>query len=182
MPGIQSAWIEAAFRGNPGDRRRVATGSRQPSRIFFFFQRALAEPSSSNLHSRSQPLCRWPCVPEIRPFLRPFNWNSPFYRSLWMAALWKIGKGSGLGWLQAIVETTHPWRRRPGRGDMCHAELQRLLESLRWCQGCIRQTQMHSHACILMGFGRVRLFTFGGAQLGYITWNYSAEPLPLTPF
>ena len=32
-----------------------------------------------------------------------------------------------------------------------------------------RQTQMHSHACILMGFGRVRLFTFGGAQLSYIT-------------
>ena len=189
MPGIQNGWIEAAFTsGDPGDRRGVATG-RQPSRVvcFFLFQRAFAEPSSSNLHSRSQPLCRWPCVPEIRPFLRPFNWKSPFYRSLWMAAVWKIGKGSGLGWLQAIVETTHPWR---GRHVPCNC---RALETLGKSQMMPRPKVASDIGRCTLFIAQPRLYTDAiwlseavyiwrsSAQLHYMK-HYWAAPLPLTPF
>ena len=105
---VWDSHLEAAFTAKPGDR--------ESSRVAFSPR---GEPSSGNLQSRSQLLCRWPCVPEIRPFLRPFNWNPPFYCSLWMALNWKIGKGSGLGWL-AIVDSLTRGDGGTQGGCCCH--------------------------------------------------------------
>ena len=95
-----------------------------------FFPSAQAfPPSSGNLHSRSQLLCRWPCVLEISNFLRPPPIESHLFTcAIWMAGgEWKIGKGSGLDWL-AIVELPSPVeadrQRQGGHGDSGHINTQ----------------------------------------------------------
>ena len=131
---VWDSHLEAAFTAKPGDR--------ESSRVAFSPR---GEPSSSNLQSRSQLLCRWPCVPEIRPFLRPFNWNPPFYCSLWMALNWKIGKGSGLGWLAIVDSLTRGdgqegLREAAGATEETHEKSQRS-KSNDPLKGFIRQTQ-----------------------------------------
>ena len=145
-------------RVNPWNWKRLDRSSihskawrsnRQPSRFFPFLPFARGgEPSSKssgNLHSRSQLLCRWPCVHEICPFLRPFNWNPPFYCSLWMALNWKIGKGSGLGWL-AIVDSLTRGDGQEGLREAAGATEETPEKSQRSksndpLKGFIRQTQ-----------------------------------------